>query len=128
MYGKMYGGEEDDRLSARAARGPAEARGGRVGEERSGADPRRRRARRRRRAGPPTPGSALERPGDPRRPRRGDPPRGLGGGLILLDTGGAPAPGDAREPRHVDARRALLGARTPLLLSPFVLAELDYLI
>jgi predicted nucleic acid-binding protein len=48
--------------------------------------------------------------------------------LILLDTSGVLAAWDDREPRHVDARRALLGARTPLLLSPFVLAELDYLI
>jgi predicted nucleic acid-binding protein len=48
--------------------------------------------------------------------------------LILLDTSGLLAAWDAREPRHVDARRVLLGARIPLLLSPFVLAELDYLL
>jgi hypothetical protein len=48
--------------------------------------------------------------------------------LILLDTSGLLAAWDDREPRHVDARRVLLGARIPLLLSPFVLAELDYLL
>jgi uncharacterized protein len=47
--------------------------------------------------------------------------------LILLDTSGLLAAWDDREPRHVEARSALLSARIPPLLSPFVLAELDYL-
>jgi uncharacterized protein len=48
--------------------------------------------------------------------------------LILLDTSGLLAAWDDREPRHVDARRVLVGARAPMLLSPFILAELDYLL
>jgi uncharacterized protein len=48
--------------------------------------------------------------------------------LILLDTSGLLAAWDDREPRNVEARRALSSARPPRLLSPFVLAELDYLL
>jgi uncharacterized protein len=48
--------------------------------------------------------------------------------LILIDTSGLLAALDDREPHHDEARRALLDSPPPRLLSPFVLAELDYLI
>ena len=48
--------------------------------------------------------------------------------MILLDTSGLLAAlfGDQRH--HAEAAAALLRAEPPLLLSPFVLAELDYLV
>jgi predicted nucleic acid-binding protein len=48
--------------------------------------------------------------------------------VILLDTGGLYAVLDANETLHGRAVAALVAARPPRLLSPFVLAELDYLI
>jgi hypothetical protein len=48
--------------------------------------------------------------------------------VIVLDTGGLYAALDANEPLHGRAVAALVAARPPRLLSPFVLAELDYLI
>lgn len=48
--------------------------------------------------------------------------------MILLDTGGLYAVLDANESLHGRAVAALVAARPPRLLSPFVLAELDYLI
>jgi predicted nucleic acid-binding protein len=48
--------------------------------------------------------------------------------MIVLDTGGLYAALDANEPLHGRAVGALAAARPPRLLSPFVLAELDYLI
>lgn len=48
--------------------------------------------------------------------------------MILLDTSGLLAALDAAEPRHVDAAAALAAAGPPRILSPFVLAELDYLL
>jgi len=48
--------------------------------------------------------------------------------LILLDTSGLLAAIDSSQQRHQEAAAALLAARGPLLLSPFVLAELDYLL
>lgn len=48
--------------------------------------------------------------------------------MILLDTGGLYAALDANESLHERAAAALAAARPPRLLSPFVLAELDYLI
>lgn len=48
--------------------------------------------------------------------------------MILLDTSGVLAALDAAQGRHVDAAAALGAARPPFLLSPFVLAELDYLL
>lgn len=48
--------------------------------------------------------------------------------MILLDTSGLLAALDARDPAHQAAARALLEAGEPRLLSPFVLAELDYLL
>jgi uncharacterized protein len=48
--------------------------------------------------------------------------------LILLDTSGLFAALNATQPEHETARRALEQAPRPLLLSPFVLAELDYLV
>ena len=48
--------------------------------------------------------------------------------MIVLDTGGLYAALDANESLHGRAVAALVGARPPRLLSPFVLAELDYLI
>jgi predicted nucleic acid-binding protein len=48
--------------------------------------------------------------------------------VILLDTSGVLAAVDAGQRLHVEAAASLAAARGPLLLSPFVLAELDYLL
>jgi predicted nucleic acid-binding protein len=48
--------------------------------------------------------------------------------VILLDTSGLLAAIDRSQQRHPDAAAALRAARGPRLLSPFVLAELDYLL
>ena len=48
--------------------------------------------------------------------------------MIVLDTGGLYAALDANEELNGAAVAALAGARPPRLVSPFVLAELDYLI
>lgn len=48
--------------------------------------------------------------------------------MILLDTSGLLAAIDAGQRLHRLAADALLQAQPPLLLSPFVLAELDYLL
>lgn len=47
---------------------------------------------------------------------------------MILDTSGLLAALDSRSSRHADAQRALETAEEPLVLSPFVLAELDYLV
>ena len=48
--------------------------------------------------------------------------------MILLDTSGLLSAIDSSQRRHADTLAALRTARGPLLLSPFVLAELDYLL
>ena len=48
--------------------------------------------------------------------------------MILLDTSGLLAAIDASQRHHSAAAAALAGAETPLILSPFVLAELHYLL
>lgn len=48
--------------------------------------------------------------------------------MIVVDTGGLYAALDANEVLHGRAVAALVSARAPRLLSPFVLAELDYLV
>ena len=48
--------------------------------------------------------------------------------MILLDTSGLLAALDASQSHHAEAAARLAAAHPPLLLSPFVLAELDYLI
>lgn len=48
--------------------------------------------------------------------------------MILLDTSGLLAAIDASQRAHAGARRALATADGPLVVSPFVLAELDYLL
>ena len=48
--------------------------------------------------------------------------------MILLDTSGLLAAIDSSQHQHAAAAGALGGARAPRLLSPFVLAELDYLL
>ena len=48
--------------------------------------------------------------------------------MILLDTSGLLSAIDASQHRHAEAVAALAEARGPFLLSPFVLAELDYLL
>lgn len=48
--------------------------------------------------------------------------------MILLDTSGLLSAIDSSQHRHADTLAALRTARGPLLLSPFVLAELDYLL
>lgn len=48
--------------------------------------------------------------------------------MILIDTSGLLAALFSDQNRHEECARALLEATPPLILSPFVLAELDYLI
>jgi predicted nucleic acid-binding protein len=48
--------------------------------------------------------------------------------LIVLDTSGLLAALDSSQNQHAEAASALREAGWPLLLSPFVLAELDYLL
>lgn len=48
--------------------------------------------------------------------------------MIVLDTSGLLAAIDASQHHHDQAREALLAIEPPWLLSPFVLAELDYLL
>jgi len=48
--------------------------------------------------------------------------------MIVLDTGGLYAAMDANEALHGRAVAALARSRPPRVLSPFVLAELDYLV
>ena len=48
--------------------------------------------------------------------------------MILLDTSELLAALDVAQRRHADAASSLAAATPPLLLSPFVLAELDYLL
>ena len=48
--------------------------------------------------------------------------------MILLDTSGLLAALDSAKRHHEESAASLLGAKPPLLLSPFVLAELDYLL
>lgn len=48
--------------------------------------------------------------------------------MILLDTSGLLAALDASQRQHEEAAAHLVATRPPLLLSPFVLAELDYLL
>lgn len=48
--------------------------------------------------------------------------------MILLDTSGLLAALDPDQDRHAHAARALQASEPPLLLSPFVLAELEYLV
>jgi predicted nucleic acid-binding protein len=48
--------------------------------------------------------------------------------VLVLDTSGLLAALDADQRFHAPAREALSGHDGPLLLSPFVLAELDYLL
>jgi len=48
--------------------------------------------------------------------------------VIILDTSGLLAAIDGSQRQHAEAVAALHGAPAPWLLSPFVLAELDYLL
>ena len=48
--------------------------------------------------------------------------------MILLDTSGLLAALDSAQRQHSEAAASLAVAAPPLLLSPFVLAELDYLL
>ena len=48
--------------------------------------------------------------------------------MILLDTSGLMAALDVAQPSHRVAKTAIQAASGPLVLSPFVLAELDHLI
>jgi len=48
--------------------------------------------------------------------------------VIVLDTSGLLAPIDGSQRRHAEAAAVIRASTGPLLLSPFVLAELDYLL
>ena len=48
--------------------------------------------------------------------------------MILLDTSGLLAAMFSDQRMHADCKRALLAAEPPRILSPFIIAELDYLI
>lgn len=48
--------------------------------------------------------------------------------MIVADTSGLLALFNVREPRHADARSVVESQDEPLVVSPFVVAELDYLV
>lgn len=48
--------------------------------------------------------------------------------MIIADTSGLLALFNGREPRHAEVRTALSAVRAPLVVSPYVVAELDYLV
>jgi predicted nucleic acid-binding protein len=48
--------------------------------------------------------------------------------VIVLDTSGLLAAIDGSQRQHAEAAAAIRASKDPLLLSPFVLAELDYLL
>ena len=48
--------------------------------------------------------------------------------MIVVDTSGLLAALDSNDPRHAASSAAIRSAGPPLVLSPFVLAELDYLL
>jgi uncharacterized protein len=48
--------------------------------------------------------------------------------MIIADTSGLLAMFNAREPRHAEVREAVEARGEPLVVSPFVVAELDYLL
>ena len=48
--------------------------------------------------------------------------------MILADTSGLLALFNDREPRHADVVSALSDVAAPLIVSPYVVAELDYLV
>lgn len=48
--------------------------------------------------------------------------------MLLLDTSGLLAAIDASQVRHLECAAVIAGRPGPFLLSPFVLAELDYLL
>ena len=48
--------------------------------------------------------------------------------MIIADTSGLLAFFNSREPAHEAAREAVLAARRTLVVSPYVIAELDYLV
>src|SRR5687768_986688 len=48
--------------------------------------------------------------------------------MIVADTSGLLALFNPREPKHEDARRAVESMPEPLVVSPYVVAELDYLV
>ncbi len=79
--------------------------------------------------GPPQPRVPLFASGDPTLAERVDEVlRGFGERSILLDTSGLLAALDQSQRLHEAAAATLLRAAPPLLLSPFVLAEMDYLL
>ena len=48
--------------------------------------------------------------------------------MIIADTSGLLALFNEREPRHQDVRRVVAEEPAPLVVSPYVVAELDYLV
>lgn len=48
--------------------------------------------------------------------------------MIIADTSGLLALFNSREPRHTEVAREVGAIEVPLVVSPFVLAELDYLV
>jgi predicted nucleic acid-binding protein len=48
--------------------------------------------------------------------------------MIVADTSGLLAFFNRREPRHRDVRRIVEGEPEPLVVSPYVVAEIDYLV
>jgi predicted nucleic acid-binding protein len=48
--------------------------------------------------------------------------------VIVADTSGLLALFNPREPEHADVARAVAGESEPLVVSPYVIAELDYLV
>ena len=48
--------------------------------------------------------------------------------MIIADTSGLLALFNATEPRHADVRQIVDAETEPLMVSPYVIAELDYLL
>jgi uncharacterized protein len=48
--------------------------------------------------------------------------------VVIADTSGLLALYNSKEPEHFNVKNALDGLQEPLVISPFVIAELDYLI
>src|ERR1700759_1008166 len=120
--------DEDDGLSAvRTAEGLEDARG----------TPRVQRSRApagsavaicRRRVSACTPPPALPCSGSLHCGERGRRARRIRAPMIVVDTGGLYAALDANEELHGRAVASLAAAKPPRVISPFVLAELDYLL
>src|SRR5262245_683669 len=118
-------GEQDDRLFARRPQGGPDPRRPPTGRLRGRGHPRLDPRRGRGRA-TPAEGGPLREP-EPDRQGRGRSPRGLRR-AVIVDTSALLAFFDAGEPDHHVVSAVLLDSPQPLVVSPYVVAEVDYLV